>query len=292
MMKTHDLFRFVVLAILCSSSGLVVAQDASPSTASQKEYVRMPWHLVDLWWDFGEDTPFQSFSFDITISDPVPPETRLYLAPIGLGHLSGTAFYGGIQTQLDGNTRSDKQLRKLGPGFLMSMWGERSVDAIRPSMGGYLQSSGHEGDFISVRRPYVWDQGVYTYRLTRMDEEQIDGKPHTWVGAFVYSHQKDEHVFLGALRFPGKDLILDRKIANFVEIYGQRRPVSEIPKLTVTFGNPVLNGKPVDPKAIDAVYPQGVPDFAEAKLRDGAVVVTVGTPVEGRTERNPKLLSR
>ena len=123
------------------------------------------------------------------------------------------------------------------------MWGERSHDAIRPSDGGFFQSSGHEGDFVSVRRPFEWKKGKYTYRLTRMDQEMIDGKPYTWVGAFVYSHEKDENVFVGALRFKGEKLVLDRKVANFVEVYGRRRPVADIPKVTVTFGPPVVNGK-------------------------------------------------
>ena len=75
-----------------------------------------------------------------------------------------------------------------------------------------------------------------------MDQEMIDGKPYTWVGAFVYSHEKDENVFVGALRFKGEKLVLDRKVANFVEVYGRRRPVADIPKVTVTFGPPVVNG--------------------------------------------------
>src|SRR5262249_6212060 len=163
-----------------------------------------------------------------------PSSVNLYLSPVGLGHLSRTPFYGGLQTQVDGHTKKDPKLRTLGPGCLFSMWGERSLDAIRPSEGGFCQSSGHEGDVVSVRRPYDWKKGTYTYRLTRMDQESSDGQPCTWVGAFVYSHQKDENVFVGALRFKGERLVLDRKVANFVEVYGRQRPVADIPKVTVT----------------------------------------------------------
>ena len=151
------------------------------ASAEEPQYARMPWHLVDLWWDIGQDVPFESYSIDVTISEDLPASTNLYIAPVGLGHLSKTAFYGGIQTQADGNTKSDPKLRKLGPGFLMSMWGERSLDAIRPSQGGYCQSSGHEGDFVSVRRPYEWKKGTYTYRVVKMDRETVDGNPSTWV---------------------------------------------------------------------------------------------------------------
>jgi hypothetical protein len=287
----------------------------------------MPWHLVDTWWDIGQETPFESLAVDVTISDDLSSTVNLYIAPIGIGHLSKTPFYGGIQTQADGYTKrlsgkpprrlkpaatwpktevfvaagfslrpfriaskKDQKLRTIGPGFLFSMWGERSHDAIRPADGGFFQSSGHEGDFVSVRRPFAWKKGKYTYRLTRMDQEMIDGKPFTWVGAFVYSHEKDENVFVGALRFKGEKLVLARKVANFVEVYGRRRPVADIPKVTVTFGPPVVNGKaPKNPTA-EAIYPKGVPDYADTVAKEGSLVVTVGTPVEGREKRRVKLI--
>lgn len=273
--------RPVVLALLVLSP--VVAVAAEP------EYARMPWHLVDLWWDLGKETPFESYSIDATISADVPSTKNLYIAPVGIAHLNKIPFYGGIQTQADGNTKSDRRLRKIGPGLLMSMWGERSLDAIRPSIGGFCQSSGHEGDFVSVRRPYQWSKGTYTYRVVRMDEEIIDGKTYTWVGAFLYAHAKDENVFIGALRFKSEDLVLSPKVASFVEVYGGRIPVAEIPKVTVTFGNLKINGKAAAVRAVQAIYPKGVPDYADAKSKDGSVVIEVGKPVEGRTERRVEL---
>jgi hypothetical protein len=250
----------------------------------------MPWHLVDTWWDIGQEQPFESLAVDVTLSDDVPSSVNLYIAPVGLGHLSKIPFYGGIQTQADGYKKKDRKLRTIGPGFLFSMWGERSHDAIRPSEGGFCQSSGHEGDFVSVRRPFAWKKGKYTYRLTRMDREVVDGKPCTWVGAFVYSHQKDEHVFVGALRFKGEKLVLGRKVANFVEVYGRRRPVADIPKVTVTFGPPVVNGKAARNPTAEATYPKGVPDYADGVAKDGSLVITVGKPVQDRNQRRVKLI--
>ena len=219
-------------------------------------------------------------------------DVNLYIAPIGLGHLNKTPFYGGIQTQADGHTKKDQRIRKIGPGFLMSMWGERSLDAIRPSLGGFCQSSGHEGDFVSIRRSYEWKQGTYTYRITRMDKEMIEGKACTWVGAFVYSHEKDENVFVGALRFPGENLILARQLANFVEVYGRQRPVSDIPKVTITFGNLKVNGQAVETPTAHAIYPKGVPDYADAVAQEKSIVITVGQPVENRTKRRVELIGR
>ncbi len=157
----------------------------------------MPWHLVDLWWDIGKPSDFESYSIDVSIADDVPADVNLYIAPIGIGTISGNKFYGGLQTNSDGSTRTDTRLRGIGRGLLFSMWGERSMDAIRPADGGFCQSSGHEGDFVSVRRPFAWARGDYTYRLVKMDREVVDGAPCTWVGAFVYSHEKDENIFVG-----------------------------------------------------------------------------------------------
>lgn len=266
-----------------------VCGDVQP-TNDQRKYAPMPWHLVDAWWDIGRETPFESLAVEVAISDDVPASVNFYIAPIGLGHLGKTPFYGGIQTQADGYTLKNQTLRTIGPGFLFSMWGERSHDAVRPSEGGFFQSSGHEGDFVSVRRPFEWKKGKYTYRLSRMDRQITDGKPYTWVGAFVYSHEKDENVFVGALRFKGEDLVLGRKMANFVEVYGRRRPVGDIPKVTVTFGPPVVNGTVAEDATAEAVYPRGVPDYADAAAKDGSVVVTMGHPVEGREKRQVTLI--
>ncbi len=279
--------RLLAVGLLFLSGWEIQAEDV-PQPANP--YKAMPWHLADTWWDLGVETPFESLAVDVAISDSLPQATRLYIAPIGLGHLDKTMFYGGIQTQADGNIKKDRKLRNIGPGFLFSMWGQRSLDAIRPAEGGLCQSSGHEGDFVSVRRPYGWSKGTYTYRLTRMDRELVNGEPHTWVGAFVYSHEKDENVFVGALRFPGENLKLQRKVANFVEIYGPRIKVEEIPQVTVTFSPPVINGVRADKASAEIIYPKGVPDYANGIARDGSLVISVGKPVEGRDKRRIQLI--
>jgi len=150
---------FVVIALIAAEV---------PGQESKSEYPPPPWHLVDLWWDVGQDTPFESYSIDVDISDDVPSTKNLYIAPVGLGRLGKTPFHGGIQSQSDGYTKRDQHLRKIGPGFIFFMWGQRSLDAIRPSLGGFCRSSGHEGDFVSVRRPYEWKKGKYTYKVVRM----------------------------------------------------------------------------------------------------------------------------
>ena len=150
----------LILVLVLLGRGLPPAAGDEQPPKDKKKYAPMPWHLVDTWWDIGQENPFESLAVDVTISDDVPSSVNLYISPIGLGHLSKTPFYGGIQTQADGYTKNDPKLRPIGPGFLFSMWGERSHDAIRPSDGGFLQSSGDEGDFVSVGRQFAWIERV------------------------------------------------------------------------------------------------------------------------------------
>lgn len=101
-----------------------------------------------------------------------------------------------------------------------------------------------------------------------------------------------ENVFVGALRFKGENLVLSRKVASFVEVYGRRIPVSDIPKVTVTFGNLTVNGKPAKVTTAEAIYPGKVPDYADAVAKDGTVVVKVGEPVTNRIERKVRLIGK
>lgn len=278
---------------VCLALGVLCAAAAAPAIADDEPpYRPMPWHLVDVWWDLGEETPFESYSLDVSISADLPASCNLYIAPIGLAHLSDVAFYGGLQTQADGYTRQDRRLRKIGPGLLLSMWGERRFEAIRPAEGGFCQSSGHEGDFVSVRRPYAWSAGQYTYRVVRMEREDLEGQPGTWVGAFLDAHDRNETIFIGALRFPKTDLVLSRKAAGFVEVYGRRIPATEIPQVVVTFSNPRVNTRPVELHSVEAIYPRGVPDYAAARWEEGRVVITLGERVVDRTARTVRLMER
>ena len=46
---------------------------------------------------------------------------------------------------------------------------------------------------------------------------------------------------------------------------------------------------PKNPTA-EAIYPKGVPDYADTVAKDGSLVVTVGKPVERREKRRATLI--
>lgn len=123
-----------------------------------------------------------------------------------------------------------------------------------------------------------------------MDRVVEGNKVYTWAGAFLYSYHQNENIFIGALRFKGDNLLLGSKVANFVEIYGQRRPVAEIPKVTITFAPPLVNGRPAPRSSVVAIYPKGVPDYANTVVQDGKLVITIGNPVQRGNNRRIGLL--
>jgi hypothetical protein len=265
------------LLLSCAACAGAPPTEHPPTATRVPVYAPLPWNLVDLSWELDSVAAFESLAVDVTIENDVPELMNLYVAPIGHGRLGNTDFYGGVQTQMNGWTRKDRSPRAIGPGFIYSMWGERSLDAIRTPQEGFLESAGSERDFVSARRPFRWRKGAYTYLLTRLETEVIDGQAYTWVGASVREHERRFDVDVGALRFPGAGLVLDPHLEAFVEIYGPRRPgVVDVPWVTVRFGAPVVNGKlsPAAPASVH--YPEDVPRLTKAIAGPHETVVTVG----------------
>ena len=67
-------------------------------------------------------------------------------------------------------------------------------------------------------------------------------------------------------------------------------PVEKIPQVTVTFSNPTVNGNPIKSASAFAIYPDGVPDYANATAVSGALVIRVDEEVANRTKRRVRLL--
>ena len=54
---------------LCLLLTLVLV--SAPAAAAEQPPKPPPWHLVDIWWNTGENRTFESYSIDVTISDDV-----------------------------------------------------------------------------------------------------------------------------------------------------------------------------------------------------------------------------
>jgi len=56
--------RVPLIAILFVVLGLAPSAGQDQPKGETK-YAPMPWHLVDHWWDIGQDTPFESLAVDV-----------------------------------------------------------------------------------------------------------------------------------------------------------------------------------------------------------------------------------
>ena len=120
------------LLLVLTAAGLLGAEDAQPKVLTAtpverplpNEKTKLPWHMVNLWWTLPETPDFESLEIDVTVSDDVDPaKLNLYIAPIGLGQLNDTNFYGGIQTNINGwaNKESRERVHR-GKGGIFPRW--------------------------------------------------------------------------------------------------------------------------------------------------------------------------
>ena len=86
--------------------------------------------------------------------------------------------------------------RSRGKGAIFSRWETRDLSLARfAEADGWAQSSGHEGDFIGVRRLYPWGTGDYTARLAP-EEHLPDG---VWYGVWVTDLSTEITTWIGSL---------------------------------------------------------------------------------------------
>lgn len=270
---------------------LACAKAADPADTKDPP---QPWHLADIWWDFEKTTPhFESLDVDVTLDRDVPSSVNLYVSPCGLGDFNGAKFYGGLQTNANGWTSRDNHEREfIGKGGIFSRWGKGklSVAQARGAEDSHYEAADYEGDFVSVRRPFEWSKGTYTWGLRACDTETVDGRDYTWVSCFITAHDSGLSRYIGSLRFEGKDLTFWAHHSAFVEVYSTARvPHSDVPEVKVTFGYPRVNGQPPKFKSARVVHPapgeqSGAPDYAAATADGSDVVVTVGPEFKRPTD--------
>ena len=176
--------------------------------------------------------------FDFTIhNDPgnFSDSHGLYLM-VCFGRISNHNFYFGLQT----NVYDPNQRRRRGKGLIFSRWGERdlSLAKVAGEDEGWSQSSGHEGDFIGVRRSYDWSMGDYRMRLAP-DGQDRDG---VWYGVWITDMSTDDTTWAGSLKFPliGGGATVKPPVYSTLEIYGRPliRPI-DIPKWHVSMKQPM-----------------------------------------------------
>lgn len=288
------LFAAFSILFSCLPSGFLAAEEK----ATEKPLPRLPWHMADIWWHFDKPTEnFESLEVDVTIDRDVPETVCLYISPCGLARINGINFYGGLQTSINGwPNRTDKTKVYLGKGAIFSRWSHDKktpigLEHVRTAAEDcLLESAGYEGEFASVRRPYAWTKGTYTYCIKKAETITVDGADHTWFTCSVRDSKGKSHE-IGSLRFEGKNFTFWEHHSAFVEIYSTNKiRQSEVPQLTVTFGYPRINGKAPALKSARVIHPTGKersasPDVCRVTTEKSHVIATIG-PVFARDAKD------
>lgn len=251
--------------------------------------VNPPWHIIDIDCFFKNDIPFEKISVDLQIKDEISADDFLYIAPF-CGSINGIGFYAGIQTQCGGyfnpyHNEEKAEYHEIGKAMIFSRWETRNINALQKAKKGVCESSGYEGDFISVRNGLEWKTGKYTLSLKNTHETiEIDGILHTFVVFTCYDHQKDSSFSCGSLAFPGKQLVLDKSNYIFVELYSELTRISNTPKGTLRVGN-FKYIKPgndyesrIQPSSAFALYDINHPQWARSWYKDKVFNIQFGEP--------------
>ena len=185
----------------------------------------LPWHLANVWWEFEKPTEhFSSLEMDVTIDHDVLDTYNLYVSPCGIAQINRKDFYGGLQSNINGwgNATNHTRLHP-GKGAIFSRWSSDKqtpigLEHVRTAGADCLvESAGYEGEFASVRRPFAWTKGTYTYQIAKGETEVVNGQTNTWFTCRVKDPQGAWHE-VGSLRFEGDDFTFWAKHSAFVEV--------------------------------------------------------------------------
>ena len=202
--------------------------------------------MASLWWEWESDSDgslpaFRELEITFTIHnniDDFSDTNGIYLM-LASGNISDVPFYFGLQTDVDA---PDPPYRR-GKGVVFSRWETRDLANSRPSRSySWTESSGHEGDFIGVRRSYGWKAGDYRVRIAP-DGAEPDGE---WFGLWITDLASDITIWIGSLKFPflnGKAAI-DPPSYTTVEIYGDPIWPIDIPAWHVSVERPLGDDVP------------------------------------------------
>lgn len=244
-----------------------------------------PWHIVDVEFYLDTDYVFNSYSLDLNILTPIPNETYLYIAPFGSGYINGILYYGGIQTHTGGyknpNHNNEKtEFTEIGRAMIFSRWEERSPEAIFMDSSGVCESSGYEGDFVSVRNTLNWTTGKYTFKIEKSNNHtSINSVKHSIVQMTVYEHKTKKTFNCGALAFPGDQLTLSASQFLFFELYGKRININKMPYAKFECSNFQINGETVPIAIAGALYAKDYPKYGSATYSNGKFTIEIGKPI-------------
>jgi hypothetical protein len=234
-MKSKLTFFMLVLSVF------VFAQSQEP------ELPPLPWHTVNITWIFQKPTTeVERLDMDISIDRDITQDYFLYISPFN-STFNNIQFYAGLQTNISGwKSKADFTYSIVGKGGIFSRWSASpelpiGLEYIEMLSDGLCESASYEGNFCSVRRPFVWSKGAYTLSLIKNETVIFKNSPHIWVSFEITDKSKNETFEIGRLLFEGNKLEIKQDIGAFVEIYNGELSEKSIPEVNITFGCPIIN---------------------------------------------------
>lgn len=189
------------------------------------------------------DAPVSTLEWDLTVLVDPTSSVGVYLA-LAQGHIDGSAFYLGLQTDIWDPGR----LRGVGKGLIFSTWWTPDAAATRPAPGGFRELGTHEGRFVGVRRPYRWAVGDYRVTLVRSEAAVGLHVPADWFDLYVQPTARrgagpgrpaatGDRTWMGGLAFPRQHAGAPATIAPastaFMEVYRGAQRWGEVPSWDV-----------------------------------------------------------
>jgi hypothetical protein len=244
----------------------------------------LPSGLAYVWWNFGLDE-FEDFQIDLILHNDVQAPPGLYLQ-VYQGHIGDVGFYLGLQTDVYRPRKGGQ-----GKGLIFSRWKTRREADARPVSGGWIESSGHEGDFVGVRRKYAWGKGKYRLRLTALDEDDRG----VWYGFFILDHGTNQEDYAGSLRFPKTK---DRRPrirdggGTWLEVYSGATEPGQIPFWHVSVDGCFADRRRVKAKEATTDYSKVPNTDVSFEAGDGSIHFRIGKGVERKHAKGKYVLGR
>jgi len=186
------------IVIILSVLTLIVVDSCGQATKKQVETTNlppMPWHTINIVWNFkNPNTDIDRLDMDIMIDRDVPTSYSLYISPFN-SLFNNIQFYAGIQTNVINTNPIDSSYIAIGKGGIFSRWSTHSdelisLDYTDMQPNGFRESSTTEGNFCSVRCPFIWTKGTYTVSLVKNETIDFKNQPHTWVSYEITDKSK------------------------------------------------------------------------------------------------------
>ena len=236
--------------------------------------LQLPAHAIYTRWQWADR--LSVVEFDITVHEDPGTSVGEYLSPFN-GSIDGTQIYFGLQTDVH-RPASDQpgaaHTSRIGKGAIFSTWGSFEAKDVRWADDGFIERGTHEGQFLGVRRPFVWGLSSYRMRLSRGDVDLTD-VPSDWFDLSIQPIDplsssaasgtrpapSGDAFWIGSLRFARQDPAIPATLSAhgiaFLEVYRGALTFGEITPWWCDLQGFGDGRRPVSARAEYPAFPHG-----------------------------------